>query len=71
MPRINLPKVGSLVVVSHWRDFYYLYDAVKLGQFEEYRDGYWYIIDDERGYRYCRKVSNREVKVGKKRCLKN
>ena len=63
---MNFPKVGSLVVVAQWSDFDYSYDAVKLGRFKEYRNGYWYILEDYRGYRHCRKVSNKEVKVGEK-----
>lgn len=65
MSKTNLPKAGSLVVVSHWLDFDYPYDAVKLGIFKEYKDGYWYIEFDSRGYRYCREV-NVEVIEGRK-----
>ncbi len=50
------PFIGKLVVVSHWHDFD-LADAVKLGRLQEYRDGYFYIQGDKRGYKHCRPVS--------------
>jgi len=58
-----LPKVGSLVVVSHWSDFDFPMDAVFLGRFAEYKDGYFYIQEQQRGFKYCRKVSRQKIKV--------
>jgi hypothetical protein len=52
--------IGKLVVVSHWPDFK-LEDATKLGVLREIKDGYFYINNDSRGYRYCRKVSQKLV----------
>lgn len=50
--------IGRLVVVSHWRDAK-LEDATKLGILQDIRDGYFYIQDDSRAYRHCRKVSQK------------
>jgi hypothetical protein len=52
----NLNKlIGKLVVVTHWRDFQ-LEDATKLGILKKIENDYFYIIDDARGYKYCRVV---------------
>lgn len=57
--------IGKLVVVSHWSDFDYPADAVRLGRLRDIRDGYFYIDNLSRGYRYCRKVSRQNIKLEK------
>lgn len=53
---------GKLVVVSHWSDFK-LEDATKLGILNYIKDGYFYIADDSRGYRFCRLVSRQCIRA--------
>ena len=54
MPKI---KKGDLVVVSHWSDFDFPSDEVRLGRFERFADGYFYIEGIQRGYMNCRTVN--------------
>jgi hypothetical protein len=54
--------IGKLVVVSHWSDFK-LEDATKLGILRKIKDGYFYIDNDSRGYRHCRKVSQKNLEI--------
>mgnify|MGYP001572394802 CR=1 FL=1 len=51
---------GKLVVVAHWSDFK-LEDATKLGILTHLKDGYFYILGDSRGYRYCRLVCQKQI----------
>ena len=53
-------KRGDLVVVSHWRDFD-TRDAVAVGRFDYWKDGYFYIQESMRGYKFCRRVVKRNV----------
>lgn len=48
-------QIGKLVCVAHWSDFDMM-DATQLGVLREVRDGYFYIDDNMRGFRYCREV---------------
>ena len=54
--------IGKLVVVSHWSDAK-LEDATKLGILYKVEDSYFYIDGDNRGYKYCRKVSQRPLRI--------
>ena len=60
---MSMPKYGQLVVVSRWRDFDFPMDAVFLGKFDRYDDGYWYVQEMKRGFKHCRKVSRQEIKL--------
>ena len=56
---------GELVVVSQWPDFD-LQDAVVLGLFSQYKDGFFYVQMNHRGFKYCRKVVIDDVEhIGK------
>lgn len=48
-----IPEIGDLVVVSHWSDFDYPYDNVRLGILTRKVDGYYYVDDYYRGYKHC------------------
>jgi len=52
--------VGKLVVVAHWSDFK-LEDATQLGIFEKFENHHFYIVGSNRGWRHCRRVSQKRI----------
>lgn len=59
---VIVPKIGDLIVVAHWSNFDMADGSVRVGSFEKYEQGYWYIKESMRGYRYARAVSNKNIR---------